>query len=215
MQKLLSARVLIVEDDVLVCEMVHSVLEQAGYTVVGEASCGSEAMEAVALLKPDVVLMDVALPDFDGIEITRRINETCPTPVVILTAYETPELIDKASRAGAGAYLVKPPRAHEIDRAIVIARSRFNDIMGLRLLNETLQARNRELEEALSTIKTLRGLVPICAHCKNIRDDHGYWQSVERYITNHSEAQFSHGLCPACAKKYYAEYLDADGTLGH
>jgi hypothetical protein len=64
-----------------------------------------------------------------------------------------------------------------------------------------------ELEESLASIKTLRGLVPICSGCKKIRDDEGYWQQVEVYVSEHSEADFSHCLCPECAKRLYPEYF--------
>jgi len=68
----------------------------------------------------------------------------------------------------------------------------------------------RELQEAMEKIKTLKGLVPICMHCKNIRDDEGFWQKVEIYVQEHSDAQFSHGICPSCLKKYYPEYYEED-----
>jgi AmiR/NasT family two-component response regulator len=130
--------------------------------------------------RPDVVLMDIELPDMDGIEATRRINESCPTPVVVLTAYDTPELVERASAAGVGAYLVKPPDADEMDRAITIAMARFDDWMELRRLNA-------ELQEALAQVGTLSGLLPICSSCKKIRDDEGYWIQLEAYIQEHSD----------------------------
>ena len=65
-----------------------------------------------------------------------------------------------------------------------------------------------QLRQALATIKTLRGLLPICASCKRIRDDDGYWQQLEAYISDHSEATFSHGICPECVKKLYAEFAE-------
>jgi len=65
-----------------------------------------------------------------------------------------------------------------------------------------------ELKEALQKVKLLSGMLPICANCKKIRDDKGYWQQVESYITHHSEVQFSHGICPECARKLYPEYYD-------
>lgn len=65
-----------------------------------------------------------------------------------------------------------------------------------------------ELQDALATIKTLVGLIPMCASCKKIRDDEGYWQSVERYIEEHSYAEFSHGICPDCLRKLYPEYAE-------
>jgi signal transduction histidine kinase len=112
-------------------------------------------MEAVALtqaLQPDVVVMDVRMPDMDGIEAARLINEACPTPVIVLTAYDTAELLDEASRAGVGMYLVKPTTAPELDHAIAIAMSRFNDMIELRRLNEELQARNEELNAFSHTV---------------------------------------------------------------
>jgi len=66
------------------------------------------------------------------------------------------------------------------------------------------------LQEALDNIKTLSGLLPICSNCKKIRDDKGYWNQIESYIRDHSEAEFSHGICPECAKKYYPDYIDDD-----
>jgi len=189
-------RVLICEDDYLVCQMVGTLLTKSGYTVVGEAANGLEGIELAAELNPDVILMDLDMPEMNGIEATRAIIAQQPRPIVVLTAYETPELLRQAGEAGAGAYLVKPSNRQEIERAITIALARFNDMMELRRLNH-------ELEEALAQVKQLSGLLPICAGCKKIRDDNGYWQQVEVYIRDHSEADFSHGLCPDCAKKLY------------
>lgn len=141
-----QTRVLIVEDDYLVSEMVRGLLEESGYVVLGPAVNGYEAVEMTALLKPDVVLMDIRMPDIDGIEAAQRIRQRCPTPVVILTAYDAPELLRQASAAGVGAYLVKPPNAQAIDRAVTIAMARFEDLQHLQALNEDLRARNEELD---------------------------------------------------------------------
>ena len=65
-----------------------------------------------------------------------------------------------------------------------------------------------ELEDTLREIKTLRGILPICSHCKKIRDDKGYWDQIESYIKNHSEADFTHGICPECMNKFYGDYSD-------
>ena len=189
-------RVLVVEDDSLVSEMIQGLLERMWYIVAGRAVNGLQAIEMTQSTRPDVVLMDIKLPDMDGIEAARRIYESCPTPVVVLTAYDTPELVERASAAGVGAYLLKLPDAHEMDRAIAIAMARFDDLMELRRLNA-------ELQKALAEIKTLRGILPICSSCKKIRDDEGYWNQLETYIQEHSEAVFSHGLCPECGKKLY------------
>ena len=201
-----NVRVLIVEDDYLAGEMIKEMLREIGYTVVGRAMDGLQAIEMTTQLvdtptQPDVILMDIEMPNMDGIEAARLIQERCPTPVVVLTAYETPELINQAGRAGAGAYLVKPPNHREMERTIAIALARFEDMRELRRLNA-------ELQEALAKVKTLSGLLPICANCKRIRDDEGYWHDVAVYIRDHSEAEFSHGLCPDCAKKFFPEFYE-------
>jgi AmiR/NasT family two-component response regulator len=185
-------------------------LESMGYLVAGVARDGRQAIQMAQSLRPDVILMDVDMPSMDGIQASQHIQTSCPTPVVILTAHEPSELVEQASLVGVGAYLVKPPRVMEIERAITIAMARFADLVELRRLNAMLEARNKELEEALSKVKTLRGLLPICASCKKIRDDQGYWQQVEVYVRDHSEAEFSHGLCPDCAKKLYPQYYEGD-----
>ena len=146
MGKSKGIRVLIAEDDYLVSEMIRGSLEEMGYDIVGQAADGLEAVELTQRVHPDVVLMDIKMPDVDGIEAAERIYDICPTPVVILTAYETPELVGKASAAGAGAYLVKPLSAPEIERAITIAMARFGDLIELHRLNDELRARNEELD---------------------------------------------------------------------
>jgi AmiR/NasT family two-component response regulator len=212
-----DVRVLIAEDDYLNCLMIKGLLEEIRYTVVGGAVDGLETVEMTQSLQPDVVLMDIKMPDMDGLKATRLIFERCPTPVVVLTAYETQELVEEASAVGVGAYLVKPPNAREMERAITIAMARFDDLMELHRLNAELQAgieaRGRlilELEDALAQVKTLSGLLPICASCKKIRDDDGYWNQLEAYIQDHSEVVFSHGLCPECAKELYPQIFGDD-----
>jgi AmiR/NasT family two-component response regulator len=198
-----DVRVLIVEDSFLVSEVIKKLLREMDYTIAGEAADGLEAVELASSLRPDVILMDIQMPDMNGLEATRRIQERCPTPVVVLTAHETAELVQEASAAGVSAYLVKPPKMHEMERAITLATARFNDVMELRRLNA-------ELEKALAEVKALSGLLPICMSCKKIRDDQGDWHFLESYIAAHSEAEFSHGLCPDCAKKLYPSIFNDD-----
>ncbi len=198
-------KALVVEDNFLVGEMIQGVAEEAGYTVVGRATDGRQGVKMTSELHPDVILMDIKMPDLDGIEAAKIIQDRYPTPVVILTAYDTPEMLKEASAVGVGAFLAKPPKVRELSQAIEIARARFGDLLRLRRANEALQKRTGELEEALKKIKTLRGLIPICASCKKIRNDTGYWQQLEEYLTEHSEADFSHGLCPECFRQMEME----------
>ncbi len=192
-------RILIAEDESLVTEMIAGILDELGHTVVGMARNGLQAVEMAHSVQPDVVLMDIMMSDMDGLEAANQIAETCPTPVVVLTAYETPEMVERASAVGVGAYLTKPPNAREMDRALTIAVARFADLMALRRANA-------ELKKALLTVKRLSGMLPICANCKRIRDDRGCWHHLEDYIRNHAGVEFTHGLCPTCAESLYPHH---------
>ena len=152
MNKHKNTRVLIVEDDTLVGEMIQGLLEELGYVVAGKATNGMEALELATALEPDVVLMDIEMPAVDGIEAARRITEHSPRPVVMVTAHETSELVMQASEAGVGAYILKPPNGRELERAITIAVARFDDMMRLRRLNAELQTRNEDLDAFAHTV---------------------------------------------------------------
>ncbi len=192
-------RILIAEDDFLVAEMIKGQLEQLGHEVLDIATNGHYAAEKVRDLKPDLVMMDINMPDMDGIDGMRLIRKHFPTPVVVLTAYESPDLFKRATKAGAGAYLIKPSNLQEIERAIEISVARFDDLMELQKLNT-------ELNTALDNIKTLEALIPICVNCKKVRDDEGYWTEVENYLLKHSGVSIEKNLCPKCMKEIYPEF---------
>ncbi|MBC8253018.1 MAG: hybrid sensor histidine kinase/response regulator [Ardenticatenia bacterium] len=135
-----KVRVLVAEDSPLIAQLIKTLLERRGYSVVAEASTGREAVAMTEAVRPDLVVMDIQMPDMDGIEAAVQIRDRCPTPVVILTAYETTELVERASAAGVGAYLVKPPNVEEMERAIIIAMSRFKDMAELHERNRELNA---------------------------------------------------------------------------
>lgn len=197
-----AMRVVMVDDSDLFRRTTCRVLEMLGYQVVGEGRSGSEAIQLVKALRPDLVLLDVEMPGMNGIQAARRIQETCPTPVVLLTAYDTDDLLVDARDAGVAAYLVKPVDPHTLRRTFTLAQARFEDWMALRKANEELAKRNAELEEALNTIKTLRGLLPICAWCgRRIQQEDGTWVELESYVEAHTEVEFTHGICPHCLAK--------------
>ncbi|MCJ7616337.1 MAG: response regulator, partial [Desulfobacterales bacterium] len=203
-------RILVAEDDFMLSKSITRILNDIGYEQVGLASNGEEAVEMTRSLQPDVILMDIKMPKLDGLQAARQIQENSPTPIVILTAYDSKELVKEASKSGVGAFLLKPPEAFEIEKAVTIAMARHNDLMELCSLNKELQIRKQELEKSLAEIKTLRGILPICANCKKIRDDKGYWNQIESYIYEHSEAEFSHGICPECMKKLYPDFVEEE-----
>lgn len=195
-----NIRLVVAEDDFLVAEEIKRILRESRYEVVGEAGNGRQAIELVTELQPDAVLMDIRMPEMDGLEASQCITEKCPTPIVIMTAYEAPDLVKKAGESGVAAFLTKPPVLAEIERAITIALARHDDLMELRRVN-------KELQKALAEIKTLRGILPLCSFCKKIRNAKGEWEDVDAYIYKHTEADISHGVCPECYKKYYGDLI--------
>ena len=152
MQNHKSVQILIAEDDYLVGEMIQGMLAELGYMVVGLATSGVQAIELSQSLKPDVVIMDIQMPGMDGVAAARKIQENCYAPVVILSAYETPELVQKASEAGVNAYLLKPPDSRELERAITLAIARFEDMTALHRINDELHASNAELDAFAHTV---------------------------------------------------------------
>lgn len=185
--------VLVVEDDHLVSEMVRGMLEELGYGIAGEAEDGHEALEMVRELKPDVVLMDIRMPRMTGLEASILMQKHFPTPIVILSAYESDELTSDARKAGVGAYVVKPPEPEELDRAIQLALSRFPDILRIR----ELEGRLENLE---GKVRTLSELLPVCPGCRKPKSGEGYDFLLDRYLSAVDGESREMCLCSECRK---------------
>jgi DNA-binding response OmpR family regulator len=168
-----------------------------GYEV--QVTCdGPSAWQALAVDDaPRLALLDWMLPEMDGLEICRRVRSTEAGKaiyIILLTTRARKEDVIAGFDSGADDYITKP-----FDREELRARLRA----GCRIveLQLSLAERMTELEESIARIKQLNGLLPICAWCKKVRDDQNYWQEVECYVAAHSEARFTHGICPACMEK--------------
>lgn len=199
-----QSKILIVEDEWLIADVMQDGLEYAGYTVVGIASSGKDAVALAATQQPDLVLMDIMLKgDIDGTETAVLIHDQFNIPVIYLTAYADENSIERARKTGASSYLVKPVGMHQLVPMIEVVLAKAD---AERIRDKLIQ----ELQAAQEQIKILRGTLPICASCKKIRDDAGYWQQVETYIRQHSEAEFTHGLCPDCLLKLCPEIDDEE-----
>lgn len=155
-----AIKALVVDDEVIPNSLVQLQLEQLGYTVIGNAYDGPEAVRLTQELRPDVVVMDLRMMDpatgkddhTAGLKAAAAIQQVCPTPVVVVTAYESPELVQQASSIGVGAYLVKPTRERDLERAITIALARFRDFMELQRLHTELELYNAELDAFAGTV---------------------------------------------------------------
>ena len=182
---------------VLFVDDEKNVLNSLEYNLVREpykklfAQNGDEALSVLSRESVQVVVSDMRMPGMDGLALLTKVKELHPETVrIILSAFtDVPQIIASINRGEIFRYVTKP-----IDY-YMLRRDREDLIIELR-------QRNQECQMALARIKRLEGLIPICCYCKKIRDDHNYWEDVENYVSEHSEAQFSHGICPDCIKKY-------------
>jgi len=194
------AHVLIVDDLPRNLQVLALLLDKAGYRV-SMALGGAQALAMIAQDLPDLVLLDVMMPDMDGLEVCRRLKAdptTADVPVIFLTARAELQDLEEGFRIGAVDYVTKPFRGGEL-------LARVGAHVGLRQCLERERELRRSLETALAQVRSLSGLLPICSCCKKIRDDRGYWNKIEAYIEEHSDAGFTHGICPECARNLYPE----------
>jgi len=141
------------------------------------------------------------MPGLDGTEVCRKVRADLPLAnmyLLLVTARESRGDVIAGLDAGADDYIIKPFDPDELRARVAV---------GVRVLalQQKLAERVAELQTALSNVKQLRGLLPICSYCKRIRGDDQYWQQVEGYIAEHSDAQFSHGICPSCYESISAQ----------
>ncbi|PIE01450.1 MAG: response regulator [Acidobacteria bacterium] len=171
--------ILIVDDEPKNIQLLGTFLEENKYHIEF-AMNGEEALDWLEKRSFDLILLDVMMPGLDGYEVCRRVKANPKLnhiPIIFLTAKVETDDIVKGFELGASDYITKPFKPQEL-----LARLR------------------KEVE-----LKTLRGLIPICAKCKDVRNDEGTWTQIETYIESHSKALFSHGICPKCMDELYAE----------
>jgi len=196
-------KILIAEDDFTSRTVLTAVLKKQDHEVTATVN-GAEAWQA--LQQPDapkLAILDWMMPEMDGLEVVRRVRalQTDRPPYIIMltTKGEKADII-AGLEAGANDYLAKPFDPGELRARIEVGRRMVE-------IQAALASKIAELRQALDQIKTLRGIVPICANCKKIRDDQGYWNQVEVYVRDHTEAEFSHSICPDCVKELYPEFV--------
>lgn len=178
--------ILVVDDTPKNLTLVAQILVDHGYEPA-LAEGGPQALAFAAQRKPDLILLDVLMPDMDGIEVCRKFKADPATqgiPIIFLSAMATTDDTLSGFEAGAVDYVTKPFRIPEL-----LARVRVHV----------------DLYRAKQEIRTLRGILPTCAHCKSIRDDQGHWVPMESFITSRSEVEISHGLCPDCLPIYVSD----------
>jgi DNA-binding response OmpR family regulator len=191
-------KILIVEDEADYANMLQLRLTSVGYEV-DALNDPLKAMDAVTSNLPDLILLDVNMPNLSGFDLCRQLKsreKTRDIPVIFLTARMATDDVVEGFNAGGVDYVTKP-----VNSQALLARVRTH--IELKKARDKQAELIEQLQDSLAQIKQLKGFIPICAHCKKIRNDEGFWQKVEVYIEKHSDATFSHGICPECIEKYY------------
>lgn len=194
-------KILLAEDEAVSRKLLAGRLRRAGHSVVDVAD-GHEAWRVLAEADaPALSVLDWMMPGIEGVEICRQLRSRPDRPyvyVILVTARTDKSDVVAGLDAGADDFLSKP---YDFDE--LMSRLRVGErILGL---ERGLAAKVSELSAALEQVKLLQGFLPICMHCKRVRDTTDRWQQIENYIEAHSQAVFSHGLCVQCLEKHYPE----------
>lgn len=204
-------RVLYFEDNQALAYLIQKKLAVKGF-IIDIARDGKEGLVMYRKDSYDVLVLDYQMPIHNGLEVVNiLLSEGELPPTIMVTGAGDEKLAVEAMKSGVGDYIVKDPEGRYIellpsviDR--VLRQQRL--IEEKRRIEEEKEKLIVELREALEKVKTLKGLIPICSHCKKIRDDKGYWEKIEVYIRNHTEVDFTHGICPECMEKKFPQYLN-------
>lgn len=194
-------KVLVADDDEVIRLALRTALARWSYDVI-ECTDGTEAWDALQQpCPPQMAILDWNMPGTDGVSLCHRLREDealASMYLILLTSNHEKKDVIVGLESGADDYITKPFSWGELRARLRIGSRTVS-------LQQALAARVNELQEALSKVRTLSGLLPICAYCKRIRDDHDYWRQIEQYLAEHSEAQFSHGICPQCLETHLAQ----------
>ncbi len=225
--------ILVVDDTPANLKLLMGTLETEGYEV-HLADSGELALAFLSARMPDLILLDIMMPEMDGFEVYRRLRALeagRDVPVMFISALTDLGHRVEGLRLGAVDFISKPFRREEVLARVhthvelrhlrvrleqeAAALQGANDALRLEIAERQRAEAERErligeLKTALAEIKTLSGIIPICSSCKKIRDDQGFWNQVESYISRHSPAMFSHGICPDCLKRDFPDFVDDD-----
>jgi CheY-like chemotaxis protein len=176
-----------------------------------KAGSGNEALSLLLDHDFALVLLDVQMPEMDGFEtaeLMRGMEKTKQVPIIFVTAISMESRhVFKGYESGAVDYLFKPIEPIFLKTKVKVFCELYKQRKIIQEQLDEIEKKNVLLQNQLDEIKHLRGILPICSYCKNIRNDKGYWEEIEDYIRDHSDAEFSHGLCPECATKLYPQFF--------
>lgn len=205
--------ILLVDDFDEERDFLQAVLLKAGYGPVVTADSGRQALERLGIISrqivpcdPDVILMDLMMPDIDGLEACRRIRSVERlehTPIIMITAKSDQTDLQAAYTAGATDFLRKPVTPVELVARVSTALSLKQELDARITREQELLSRTEELERALKELKSLRGLIAICAKCKRVRTDGTYRKRIEDYLEQCFERKLERDICTDCMEQSY------------
>jgi PleD family two-component response regulator len=192
-------RIFVVDNDKFNVQLVLALLEEAGYYNAKGFFAGIDLINELENELPDLILSDIMMPEMNGYELCEIIKKNPfwkHIPVIMITAASrtSHDSLRLSFDSGAMDFISKPIDNIELNARVTSALK--------------LEYQRKELENALEEVKKLKGLLPICSYCKKIRSDDDYWHEIETYISKHSEAEFSHSICPSCYEKFIIPELE-------
>ncbi len=192
----------VVDDDPINLRLIKAILNQNGFYNLTLLNNGNELLASMEKNKPDILLLDIMMPELSGydiLEILKQRNAWKHIPVIVITALplaDEMKPLKKSFNLGAMDYISKP----------------FNHIeLMLRVKSALkLEYQRQQLEDSLDRIRNLEKMISICSYCKKVRVDNKVWQDLELYISEHSDTQFSHSICPSCYEKIVKPELEEE-----
>ncbi len=202
--------ILVVDDSRANLRLLVDILTKQSFKV-RPVKDGYAALEAVKALPPDLILLDIMMPGIKGYDVCEQLkadDRFRDIPIIFISAlHDSQDKVEAFAKGGVD-YITKPFQPDEVLARVNTHLTICNLQKSLQKRNEQLEDKNLKLENALDQVKKLSGLLPMCANCKKVRNDEGYWQDVASYIRHHSEAEITHGICEDCTKILYPEVYE-------
>ena len=215
--------VFLVDDHEVEAQLVRAALRRETDIEVFHCSRGDEAVAQALQIQPTVILQDLGMAERDGLSIISQYRATAGThdiPIIVYSGWDNPKIKSVVFSIGANDFLVKPAEPLEFAARLRYHSAAFQDHRRrmeverelraseerLQRSNESLLATNRKLTEALTHVKELSGLLPICSYCRRVRNDQNYWGQLEAFLVEHSDLKLSHGVCEDCFQRQADEF---------
>lgn len=202
--KLKNMMIFVVDDDKINLKLINAILSQSGFLNIILLSSGVELLEAMKVTLPDLILLDIIMPKMDGytaLELIKTKEKWQHIPVIVITGLplaDDMKALKKSFDLGAMDYISKPFNYVELIMRVTAA---------LRL-----QKQYKELLESIQRAKTLEKMISVCSYCKKVRIKNDNWQELDMYISEHTDTQISHSICPDCYKKIIEPQIEKDET---